>query len=80
MVLRCTVAVRETVPSAEMLFFCTEVGAMFLLLTATLFLCKQDTKQQLDGIPIVIHKGGGNPELSARFGIADIPTLIFFKN
>lgn len=53
---------------------------MFLLLTATLFLCKQDTKQQLDGTPIVIHKGGGNPELSARFGIADIPTLIFFKN
>ena len=61
-------------------FFCTEVGAMFLLLTATLFLCKQDTKQQLDGTPIVIHKGGGNPELSARFGIADIPTPIFFKN
>lgn len=53
---------------------------MFLLLTATLFLCKQDTKQQLDGTPIVIHKGGGNPELSARFGIADIPTPIFFKN
>ena len=32
---------------------------MFLPLTATLFY-KQDTKQQSDGTPIVIHKGGGN--------------------
>ena len=44
------------------------------------FLYKQDAKQQSDGTPIVSHQGGDNPELSARFGIASIPTLIFFKN